>query len=127
MLLECRAQGWMRLSYMCAFVLCNEWALMTFIRTHYVIDMVTAVIVAHYMHMVAEKISYFLDVKVMHQNMAKTDERKSVYFESCESCGWGNKCAKNYLPEKERNILRARYCEQKGSYQGVTIDTITLD
>lgn len=118
--LECKAQGWTRYSYMCLFVLCNVWAFMTFIRTHYVIDMVTAVIVAHYTHMIAEKVSYFIDVKIMRQNLAKTDERKAAYFEHCESCGWSNKCAKNYLPEKERAILRKIYCKHNGGNQEVT-------
>ena len=101
MALEARAQGWMRLHYMCLFIMINEWALMMFIRTHYVIDMVTGVIMAHYMHMLAEKVSYLIDVKVMRQNATKPDQRKGMYFKPCDSCGWGNKCAKNYIHTDE--------------------------
>ena len=39
------------------------------VRTHYVIDMVTAVIVAHYMHMVAERVTYLIDTKLMRQHL----------------------------------------------------------
>jgi hypothetical protein len=39
--------------------------MMTSVRTHYVIDMVTGVIIAHYMHMWSEKLSYYVDVMVM--------------------------------------------------------------
>ena len=46
---------------------------MMLIRTHYVIDMVTGLIVAHYMHMIAERISFLVDVKWMRQNLTKED------------------------------------------------------
>ncbi len=39
--------------------------MMTSVRTHYVIDMITGVIIAHYMHMLSEKLSYYIDVCVM--------------------------------------------------------------
>lgn len=35
------------------------------VRAHYIIDLVTAVIVAHYMHMISEKLSFLTDVKWM--------------------------------------------------------------
>lgn len=66
--LEARAQGWTRYQFMCLFIMCNEWALMMFVRTHYVIDMVTGVIMAHYLHMVSEKLSYYFDIKVFRMN-----------------------------------------------------------
>ena len=43
----------------------NQWFMMTCVRTHYVIDMIAGVIVAHYMHMIAEKICYYFDVAVL--------------------------------------------------------------
>ena len=36
--------------------------MMTCVRTHYIIDMVAGLIIAHYMHMVSEKLAYFIDV-----------------------------------------------------------------
>ena len=39
--------------------------MMTCVRTHYIIDMVTSVIVAHYFHMMCEKITYYIDVSLM--------------------------------------------------------------
>ena len=39
--------------------------MMTSVRTHYVIDMITGVIIAHYMHIMAEKLSYYVDVLLL--------------------------------------------------------------
>lgn len=65
LVLESRAKGWNRMSWMCLFIMCNQWIMMMLIRTHYVIDMVTGVIVAHYMHILGERLSYLIDVKIM--------------------------------------------------------------
>ncbi len=51
--------------YFTLFIMFNQWFMMTCVRTHYVIDMITGVIVAHYLHMVAEKITYYIDVGLM--------------------------------------------------------------
>jgi phage-related holin len=45
--------------------------MMMLIRTHYVIDMITGVIVAHYMHILGERLSYLVDVKIMRQHVTK--------------------------------------------------------
>jgi uncharacterized membrane protein len=47
------------------FIMCNQWFMMTSVRTHYVIDMISGVIIAHYMHMISEKITYYIDVKLL--------------------------------------------------------------
>lgn len=109
--LEARSKKWYKLSWMCFVIMCNQWIMMMFIRTHYVIDMVTGIIVAHYMHTIAEKLSYFFDVKVLRQHLTKPDKRERFYFKPCESCGWSNKRASNYLPEEEKEILKAVYQE----------------
>jgi hypothetical protein len=95
---------------MCLFIMCNQWAMMMFIRTHYVIDMVTGVVVAHYMYILAERISYIVDVKWMRQHLSQTKRERS-YFKPCTKCGWSNKCAKDYIPAEEKAHLKALYQE----------------
>ena len=41
-----------------------EWTLLMLLKTHYIIDLVTGMFIAHYMSMTGEKMSYFLDVKL---------------------------------------------------------------
>lgn len=114
LVLEARAKRWYRLSWMCFFIMCNQWIFMMFIRTHYVIDMVTGLIVAHYMHIIGERLSYLVDVKIMRQHLTKPDKRERFHFKPCHSCGWSNKCAKDYLPKEERELLKVMYKEQNG-------------
>jgi hypothetical protein len=84
------------------------------IRTHYVIDMVTGLIMAHYMHQVAERMSYFIDVKLLRQNLTKPDMRERLNFKPCKNCGWSNKCATDYVVEEEKAQLKAMRKEQRG-------------
>lgn len=51
------------------------------IRTHYCIDMVTGLIVAHYMHMLAEKISFFVDHKWLR---IPQKERVRYHYKPCD-------------------------------------------
>jgi hypothetical protein len=63
--MEYRACRWFKMHYLTLFIMVNQWFMMTCVRTHYFIDMITGLIVAHYMHMVAEKLAYFWDVSMM--------------------------------------------------------------
>jgi len=63
--MEYRACKWFKMHYFTLFIMLNQWFMMTCVRTHYVIDMIAGVIVAHYMHMIAEKICYYFDVAVL--------------------------------------------------------------
>ena len=113
LVLEARAKKWYRLSYSCLFVLCNQWIMMMLIRTHYIIDMVTGLIVAHYMHMLAERISFLVDVKWMRQHLTKEDViRENFHFKPCKDCGWSNKCANDLICDEEKSHLKDMYHEQ---------------
>ena len=70
-------------------------------RTHYIIDLITGAIFAHWAFIVGEKLSYFFDVKLMGLNAIK---RKLAYWESCECCGWANFSLKNTISKKEFNF-----------------------
>jgi hypothetical protein len=109
LVLEARTKGWYRLSWFCFFVMCNQWIMMMLIRTHYVIDMVTGVIIAHYLHILAERLSFLVDVKIMRQHLTKGEPRERYYFKPCKACGWSNKCAKDYLAPEEKVELKALY------------------
>ena len=63
--MEYRACKWYKMHYFTLFIMMNQWFMMTCVRTHYIIDMVTSVIVAHYFHMMCEKITYYIDVSLM--------------------------------------------------------------
>jgi len=63
--LEYRAAKWYKMSYMATFIMINQWVMMTFVRTHYIIDLVTGLIMSHYCWMAAEWICWVFDVKVL--------------------------------------------------------------
>ena len=67
--LETRAKKWYRLSYLCTFIMINQWIMMMFVRAHYIIDMTTGLMVAHYFHKIGERLSYFIDVKFFRQHL----------------------------------------------------------
>lgn len=118
LVLEARSKKWYRLSWMCFVIMCNQWAMLMLVRTHYIIDMVTGLVVAHYMHQLAERLSFLVDVKLMRQHLTKPTKRERYYLKPCGNCGWGNPCAKDYLPENERESLRKEYKDHKGVFAG---------
>jgi len=113
LVLEAYYCRWYKLSFMCFFIMCNQWAMMMFIRTHYVVDMVTGLVVANYVHMIGDRVSYFVDHKWMRMHKTAPLRRERVYFKACADCGWLNKCAKDFLPKEEKERLKAMYREQQ--------------
>ena len=56
--------------FMCPFWLCIvigmfEWVFLTVSRTHYVIDLITGLCVAHWAHINAEWLTFYHDVKLL--------------------------------------------------------------
>ena len=49
--------GWPWMARWGLFVMVNEWFLLMIVRSHYIIDFISGIIVAHYLHRYAEKIS----------------------------------------------------------------------
>jgi hypothetical protein len=68
--------------------------MMCSVRNHYVIDMITGVIMANYMYIMAEKLSFLPDVKGLGIPGYK---RTRKYYKPCDHCGWGNKCTLDYM------------------------------
>lgn len=96
---EYRTSKWPRMSRFCLFALINQWMMMCLIRNHYIIDMVTGIIIAHFMYIQAERLSFLFDVKVLGLPAHK---RGRKYFKPCERCGWSNNCSLDYMSNNER-------------------------
>jgi len=101
--LEFHASGWPRMSYYCLFTLVNQWVMMTFTGNHYVIDLISGMIIAHYVHMFSERLSFLPDQLGMRIPGFK---RQAMYFEPCEKCGWSNYKAINYMPSSEKRRIQ---------------------
>lgn len=86
---------------------------MTFVRTHYIIDLVAGVIMAHYCHMAAEWIIYFFDVKVVG---TPSDRRFNYCYKPCDCCGWSNKNASFYVDQEEEEVIRKINSQLTGKY-----------
>ena len=96
--LEFRAMKFYKFSYFAGFTLVTEWIIMTFLRTHYISDLVSGVIFAQCFHIIAERLIYFFDYKVIR---LKKDHRASVYFEICEKCGWTYSPVEKFMDKQE--------------------------
>ena len=77
----------------------NQWLMMCLVRTHYIIDMVTGLIVSHYLFMLAERLSFFVDAKLMR---IEGKLRLRNYFKPCKYCGWGNLAASDFMAREEK-------------------------
>lgn len=83
--LESRANKFNKISIFCMFVLINEWFMMTTIRTHFIIDLVSGAILAHMCFMLGEQVAYFADYKLIGLPGHK---RNLYHFSYCKSCQW---------------------------------------
>lgn len=101
--LEYYSAKWYKMTIFNLFILINQWVCLMLLRAHYVIDLVAAVILAHYCHMAAEWISFILDVKLVG---TPSDERKNYIYKPCECCGWSNANASFYMDKSEEEIIR---------------------
>jgi len=87
----------------CLVVLVCEWSLLTMLRTHYIIDLLSAVVIAHFCFINAEWMSYIFDVKFMGWDGKK---RNHFAHEPCKKCGWCNTYVKGLTSTKERSFLK---------------------
>ena len=62
--LEFKANGWFKFAYFSLVTMILQASLMIFLRSHYSIDIFGGLVFAHYIWMMAEKYSYFIDVKL---------------------------------------------------------------
>lgn len=64
------------------------WLMMTWLRTHFIIDMFAAFPCAYLSCRYSEKVSYLADVLVLG---IPAKNRTMSYFKPCVKCGWSNK------------------------------------
>lgn len=100
--LEFRANGWHRMSYFSLFSLVNNWWMMTLTGNHYIIDLITGIIMAHYMYMIGERLSFLSDYKILGM---PSEKRTPYFFRPCETCGWGNLDAQDFMSNDERHKM----------------------
>jgi hypothetical protein len=115
--MEYRACKWFKMHYFCLFIMVNQWFMMTCVRTHYIIDMVPSIMVSHSLHMLCEKLSYYVDV-VLLKIGCTTDElachgagrrRDRKYFKPCHKCAWSNDYAGDFMSAEEKSWLKHVY------------------
>jgi hypothetical protein len=97
--LEYRASGWFKMSYLTVFITINQWMMMTAVRTHYIIDLAAGLVIAHYCFIMAEKLSFLVDVKLVG---LPAEKRHRNWYKTCKCCGWSNKYAGDYMCEEEK-------------------------
>jgi hypothetical protein len=62
--LEYWSLGWKKMSYFSLTTCLAQTSLMISMRGHYTIDLITGIIMGHYVWMLAERHSYLIDVKL---------------------------------------------------------------
>jgi hypothetical protein len=115
--LEYKACKWFKMHYLMLFIMCNQWFMMTCVRTHYIIDMITGVVIAHYFHMLSEKLTYYVDVTLLKIGSTETElaasgagsRRNRKYYKPCHKCGWSNDYAGDYMSSNEKSWLKHVY------------------
>ncbi len=90
--MEFIAVGNWKLAIFGILVTCNQWIFLTFFRSHYDIDMITAVPVAIMCHRIGELGAYLIDVIIFQLQFPR---RENFWFKPCRRCGWLVDC-----PEK---------------------------
>ncbi len=96
------------------FILINEWITLTVLRTHYIIDLVSGWLIAHWSIFLAETINgYFFDVIIMGLSAKK---RKTMFHTPCLKCGWNNLDASHWISRQEHNFLKNMYENDRIKY-----------
>ena len=76
-----------KLGILSLFAMVNMWFTLTVVRTHYFIDLVTGLLLAHYSYYLGEKMTYIFDVLMVGLSGKK---RNLMHHTPCPSCGWSN-------------------------------------
>lgn len=80
------------------------------VRTHFIIDLVTGIIMAYYFYRVAEWLSYFSDVLILG---IPGKHRFRHFFKPCKCCGIPNKGASDYITTEEKKLIKSINVQQK--------------
>jgi len=107
-MLENFAQGKTVMGVLAFFIMIFQWIYLTVIRGHYIIDLITGLMVAHFSHMQAEWIVYYVDVKIIGWDRHK---RGQLTCNHCKKCGWSNDKISMQMSEEEKNFLKSNYAK----------------
>ena len=80
--------------------------MMTLVRTHYIIDLTTGLIISHYIFMLAERIAFFVDAKIFR---IPPKNRPTGWTKPCNYCGWNNNYAGHAMCKEEMQQLKDLY------------------
>lgn len=83
------------------FKLAYIWVYMTALRTHYVIDFASGLCMGYLCYRLAEKLSYFIDVKLCGR---PADKRGLWIYKPCVVCGWSNRTALDFIDDREKHL-----------------------
>jgi len=82
-----------------AFKLPYIWLYMTALRTHYIIDFASGLCFGIIAFMVAEQLSYFIDVLLLGR---RAQQRTMIFFKACPSCGWSVNHGRDLIDNQEK-------------------------
>jgi len=95
-----------KLGILSLFAMVNMWFTLTVVRTHYFIDLVTGLLLAHYSYYLGEKMTYIFDVLMVGLSGKK---RNLMHHTPCPSCGWSNPDVSQWIGKKEYEVLKKRH------------------
>ena len=84
---------------------------MTWLRTHFVIDMTAGVVMAFLILRFGEKFSYLCDVKI---RGTRAEDRLLWMYKACPACGWANHDPNRQLISIEEKHAQASVYDPKG-------------
>jgi hypothetical protein len=84
------ARGSKGFMYLGIYTTLNNFIMLTVMRAHYFIDLITGFCVARITYVLGEKLTYYYDVTLCGLPRHK---RESHLFEPCAECGWCNNIA----------------------------------
>ena len=107
---EFYCQGSIFMYLFCGIILIAEWSLLTSLKTHYIIDLMSGLMIAHCCHITAEWLSYYMDVKLCGWSASK---RNQTYHSACKKCGWSNQKIDCKIGKNEYHFLKKTYSIRK--------------
>jgi len=105
-LCEFWVQDWYIMVVVCVITATIEWLFLILIQTHYIIDLIAGMFVAHWCWLAAEKACYYTDVKLVGYGKKERRQRTNV---ACHKCGWSNDNILQRLNKEERQFLKDTY------------------
>ena len=89
---------WMFVAWL-AFKIPFIWFYMTALRTHYFIDFLSGICFGIIAFIIAEQLSYFLDVCILGR---RAQNRTMLFFKPCPACGWSVDNGRNLIDRNEK-------------------------